>query len=207
MNYKPTRVLLSLHDKDGFKIGANTYKVLNGAHILLIVNDYPSISFNSSLNEDSRPSVILNTTEDFRSRIGPTGYAGYERPTLTLKAYLIIDDEVDSYENYFGAGSLTKYSSDSKVIMNFYMLFNMWMFNHRYYLKDINPDNAATSTDLGLPINILMNRKDMVGKDILTSDGIPVVIRSFKLGKSYFNFDDPTVDKNFIECTIEFAVD
>jgi len=244
------KVLMSLTDKDGFTISGVTYKALQGAQIIFRVADYPDITFPSQFNPDARPATQLKTTDTFRGRFGPAGYSGYDRPKLSMTAYLPITNDVDTFTNYFAipvskgawdsgttyavgdwvTSSNIKYicntahtnhtppnttywdvyheiGSSSVIIMNFYILFNLWMLNHRFYLKDLNANAVSTNTNLGLPINILMNRKDWFGNDILTSDGLPIIITGVSVSAAHMDFTNPAGDTDLLEVKIDMVVD
>jgi len=90
-------------------------------------------------------------------------------------------------------------------VLDYYLLFNMWLFNHRYYLTDIKP--GTTKSDFGIPINILMNRTDMLNRTIFSTLGVPVIISSIT-PSGEMRFDDTSNPKEYLMgVTIELLVD
>jgi len=90
-------------------------------------------------------------------------------------------------------------------VLDYYLLFNMWLFNHRYYLTDIKP--GISKTNFGTPINILMNRTDMLDRVVFSSLGVPVIINSIT-PSGELRFDDPTNPTEYLMgVTIELLVD
>ncbi|MDD2263098.1 MAG: hypothetical protein PHC31_10425 [Clostridia bacterium] len=211
MDLKKIKVLFSLQDVDGITISGKEYKALGGASLVLIAKDYPVMNFKSMINGDSRPAVMLNTTDKFTNRFGPAGSAGYERPTLTMTCYLPIVKDLDTKLNYFGnpqTGVAPKYISTDIVPMNYYILFNMWLLNHRYYLKDISPYEIGSYNNLALPINSMINRTDWFGNEILSSKGLPVIISAITINRAIMDFEMKSdSDSDYIEVQLELVVD
>lgn len=204
MDFKNSVLGITLQDVDGLSINGTTYKALQGAYLLCYVKDYPKIYFKADINEDVMPSVILDSTKTYTDRLGPIGYAGYGRPTISMTCYLPVKD-IDTRANYFDP-TITKYSSTDLVFLNYYILFQLMQFNHRIYLKDIYPGKEASYTNLSLPINILINRTDLLNKEILSSKGLPVVIKDFTINKVDIDFDAPSLS-DYMEVSINLVVD
>ena len=80
----------------------------------------------------------------------------------------------------------------------------MWRFNHRYYLRDTLP--GVSKPDFGLPINILMNRTDMIGSTIFNSSGVPVVIKKISPSGNLKIHKGDDGDEILEEYTIELVV-
>ena len=101
--------------------------------------------------------------------------------------------------------------------LSFYLLYNMWRFPHRLYLKDTiqSVEGALDYPNLDLPINILLssssttvNRKDLIGNEIFSSDGVPVILKSIHFKSDYITHNKDTLtDEAHFEYTLMFIVD
>lgn len=211
MDLKKIKVLFSLQDVDGINVAGKNYKALGGASLILIAKEYPNMVFKSMVNGDSRPGVMLKSTDAFMERFGPAGSAGYERPTLTMTCYLPIVSNLDTKLNYFGnpqTSTASKYTSTDIVPMNYYILFNLWLLNHRYYLKDISPYESGKYNNLALPINSMINRTDWFGNTILSNNGLPVIISGFTIQRAIMDFEMRDENKeDYLEVELELVVD
>jgi len=140
-------VKIYLQDVDGITVGATNYKIAKGGKIVLLAKSYPTISLKSNLTTDTTRADPMDTTKLFLSKNLPTNYNSFERPSISLTVYLPVDRQTLSYYEYFGAG--TGLSTSSIVMANYYLLFNMWLFNHKYYLTDTDTSYKFTSWSSG----------------------------------------------------------
>jgi hypothetical protein len=183
-NNKP--FLITLQDIDGKIVGSTNYKIANGALLSIDAKAYPSISFASNMNTSVKPATLLVTTDKYRDRLGDVSYAGYGRPQITIDGYIPVITDTDTQARYFG----TTYSSTDIIPLNFYLLFNLHLLNHRVYLKDIHPNKKAACADWSTPINILQNRTDIFNNQIFDlAKGVPVIVRDFSLGDIIYTRD------------------
>lgn len=191
-----------LQDIDGITVGSTTYKIANGAKMLLKIAKYPTVSFKLKVNSVVKPGVPLDNTKTFLEKIGGTKYSGFDRPVISIEAYLPITD-IDTQANYFGT---SKYSSTSITPMNYYLLWNMAYVNHKYYLTDIKP--SESHPDLCLPINILQHRTDIFNKQIFdSSKGVPVVINNISQNGDLIMDTEKPNDNWWMPVKIELLVD
>lgn len=170
---RPNTFGIYIQDKDGIILNNNTYKIAKGAYILLPCLSYPSMSFESYVNTTENACTPLTINSNLLDDLGPVKYSGPKRLEINLDTLIPIKYDTPTYEQYFGGTSTL--NGNSVILADVYLLYNLWRFNHRYYLTDINP--GESKPNFGLPINILINRKDMINKDIFTS-AVPVVIES-----------------------------
>ena len=198
-------LMMTFQDVDGFIVDGTTYKALNGAKLIINQCSYPSVTLKSNVGTDGKPSVIINTTDTFRDRLAPNSYGGYDRPTLSMTARIPIRNDVATQAKYFGTPA-TYYTTSSIVPMDYYILFNLWMFNHRIYLKDVN-QASGTYTNLGLPINILCNRTDWFNNTIFSTNGIPVIITGLSISDYDFDVGDSQSAENYMIVKIDMVVD
>jgi len=186
-NDKP--FLITLQDVDGKVVGSTTYKVANSAKLYMVAKTYPKISFVSNLDSSVKPATLLQTTDTYRDRLGDNSYSGYGRPRVTIEGYIPLIINTDTQAHYFDA---VTYNSNSIIPLNFYLLFNLHLLNHRVYLKDINPAKQSSCTNWSTPINILMNRTDIFGNIIFDSTkGMPVLVKEFTMGDIIYEKNDP----------------
>ena len=178
-------MMITITDVDGITIGSTTYKIANGAKIYFPVKAYPTMNLSSNVETSTYPALPLDTSTKFLDRLGPTKYSSFKRPQISFTFYVPIDKNVDTQNNYFV--STSKYNSNSLIVINYYLLFNMWLINHKYYLRDM-ADNTS-KTNLGLPINILMNRNDIFNNEIFSSNGVPVVINNISPTGDFVNLE------------------
>ncbi len=195
----------SLQDVDGFTKNGVTYKALNGAKLTFYLISYPKISFPANVNDSvKQPAKIINTTDTYRDRLGASEYVGYERPTIDLEMLIPVTNVAD-YNDYF-ATTGSKYNTNSIIPLNFYVLWNLYMLNHRLYLKDIHPSFTTTYAHLDLPINILINNKDWFGHEIFPANGVPVVINKLNVDTVEVNYDE-NGHVYFIKASVGMVVD
>lgn len=176
------RGIISFHiqDIDGITIDATNYKMANGAKILLPITSYPKLEFKSNLNTTTTTSKIVDGSKTYTQYLGPTKYVGPARLTIPLDIEIPLVDDVPT-ESQYGSGGL--YNSNSIIPASFYLLFNMYLYNHRYYLTDISPGESRPNFDL--PLNILCNRRTLAGAvgglEIFKTQGVPVIIKDIKI--------------------------
>lgn len=198
-------VKIYLQDIDGITISGTNYKIAKGAKILIPIKQYPAISLSSNLGVDTDTSSPVTTTRNFTNILGNVSYTGFARPTITLEALLPIDENVLSQADYFGVGS--SLTSNQVVAGNFYLLFNMWIANHTYYLTDV--DKEVSKPNLGLPLNILMKRTDIYNNTIFSSSGVPVIIRNISTSGRILNLKtgDDNKENSYVDCKIDLVID
>jgi len=144
-------VKIYLQDVDGITVGVTNYKVAKGAKIILLAKEYPTISLKANLTSDTSRADPMDTTKTFLSKNMPTNYNSFERPSIKLTVYLPVDRQTLSYYEYFGAG--TGLTTSSTVMANYYLLFNMWLFNHKFYLTDTDTSYKFAAWSSGTAYN------------------------------------------------------
>lgn len=214
MDYPKDIVVINIIDKDGIILeDSNTYKLANGQPILLRCTSYPKISFDNYINNQENLSVPLTTSQTLSDALGPVKFSGNVRPMITMDIVITVTNDATN--------TRTKYATiTSPTELSFYLLYNMWRFPHRMYLRDTlqSTEGVLDYPNLDLPINILMSsdsdvspaidRKDLIGKQIFTRDGIPVILKSVALKGDYVAHGKDTLkDEAHFEYTLTFVMD
>lgn len=198
MDYPKDIVIINIKDKDGIIVGGTTYKIANGAKILMSCTNYPKINWDNYINTQENLSTKVDVANTLSKSLGPVKFSGNVRPTITLDILITVQNDVPTRENYA--------AMSGTVAMSHYILYNLWRYPHRLYLTDM-VDNT-TYTNLDLPINILINRKDLLDQTIFSEDGIPVVLKSITQKNDFTTQDKETLkEQAHFEYTLTFIMD
>lgn len=209
MDYPKDIVIMNIKDKDGIIVNSNTYKIANGANIMMHCTSYPKIHFDNYINTQENLSQPLTSTQTLSSALGPVKFSGNTRPTITMDVVITVSNNTPDATTY---NAMT-----GKTDLSFYLLYNMWRFPHRLYLRDTiqSVDGTLDYPNLDLPINILLssssttvNRKDLIGNQVFSSDGVPVILKSIHFKSDYITQNKDTLtDEAHFEYTLMFIVD
>lgn len=212
MDYPKDIVIINLNDRDGIIVGGTTYKLANGSNILLRCTKYPTITFDNHINTQENMAIPVTATQTLSSTLGPVKFSGNVRPIIVADIVLTVSNAVPTRTEY---AAMT-----GKTELSFYLLYNMWRYPHRMYLKDMvqSTDTVLDYPNLDLPINILMSsgscvmpaidRTDLLGQQIFSSYGVPVILKSISLKNEYItNNKDTLQDEAHFEYTLTFVVD
>jgi hypothetical protein len=197
-------VKIYLQDIDGITVNSVTYKLAQGAKIFIPLKKYPTIGLSSNVGLDTDISKPVDSNTSFTEMLGNVSNTGHARPSITLDALIPIDSAIKSETQYFGSPS--NITNTQIVSVNYYLLFLMWLHNHRIYLTDVDAEESYPN--LGLPLNILMNRKDYFGNDIFKSTGVPVIITKLNITGQMLDLkSSDNINTAYLECKIELTID
>ncbi len=189
---------INLTDKDGIIVGSTTYKLANGAKIIMYCKGYPTITWDNYINPQENLHTKITTTNTLSNTLGPVKFSGNIRPTIKLHIFVPVSASVPSRTAYNAMTGTTA--------MSFYLLYNLWRYPHRVYLNDLIDNTAIPNVDY--PINILINRKDLLDQTIFTSDGVPVVLKKISfIGEGYISHEDTVKKESALEYELEFLID
>jgi len=191
-------IQINLTDKDGITVGGTNYKVANGAKILMYTKGYPTISFDNYINTTENMNSNVTTTNTLSTALGPVKFSGNMRPTIDINIMIPISTTVNTRAEY---AAMT-----GQTFMTTYLLYNLWRYPHRIYLNDLITNTEIPNTDY--PINILINRTDLLNQVIFSSDGIPVILKSVsQTGEQIFTHKDTQKEETWFEYKLSFVVD
>jgi hypothetical protein len=211
MDYPKDLVIINIKDVDGITVGGSNYKIANGANIILHCTSYPKISFDNYLNNQENLSTPITATKTLTSSLGPVKFSGNSRPTITLDAVITVSNTTPTRTQYAAMTGNTD--------LSFYLLYNIWRYPHRMYLRDTiqSTEGVLIYPNLDLPMNILMSadnttpaidRTDLLNQKIFNVEGVPVILKSINFKTEYVtqNKDTLTNDAHF-EYSLTFLVD
>lgn len=191
-------IKLNLTDKDGIVVSGTTYKLANGSTIYLLTKGYPQISYDNYINPQENLHTPISLTKTLSIGYGPTKFSGNKRLTVTMDVLIPITSTISSRTDYSTMTGAT--------YLNHYLLYNMWRYPHRIYLKDM--DDNTSNQNVDYPINILMNRNDLLNQTIFSTDGMPLVLQSISpSGESYVSHKETELQGTFFEYKLTFLVD
>jgi len=191
-------IKINLVDNDGIIVSGTTYKVANGSKILMFCDSYPIIKFDNNFDTSENQNTIISTTNTLSTVLGPTKFSGNARPVISMNILIPISTTIPTRTQYN--------AMSGTVAMSFYLLYNLWRYPHRIYLNDMITNNAVPNTDY--PINILINRTDLLNQTVFSSLGVPVVLKSVNLvSEESFTHKDTTKEEVWFKYKLEFAID
>ncbi len=191
-------ICINLTDKDGIVVNNTLYKIANGAKIIMYCKGYPVITWDNYTNTQENMHTKITTTNTLSNELGPVKFSGNMRPTIKLQIYVPINDSVPTQAAYASMSGSTP--------ITFYLLYNLWRYPHRIYLNDLLDNTEIPNVDY--PINILINRKDLLGQTIFSADGVPVVLKKVSfMGEGYLSHADTINKESAFEYELEFLID
>jgi hypothetical protein len=193
-------IQINLVDKDGITVGSTNYKIANGAKIIMLVKGYPQIHLSNYVNPQENMNSKVTATNTLSTAIGPVKYSGNARPTISVNVLLPISITTPTRAQYAAMTGITP--------LSYYLLYNIWRYAHRMYLKDMLDNTIADNVNADYPINILINRTDLLNQTVFSADGVPVVLTSVKpVGEVLFTHSDTKQEETYFEYNLEFMID
>lgn len=200
MNSLRDLIQINLVDKDGITVSSTNYKIANGAKIIMMTDKYPFMNLDNYVNGQENLNSIVSTTNTLSTALGPVKFSGNVRPTIDFNVYIPISTTVNTRAEYAAMTGVTS--------LTYYLLYNMWRYPHRMYLKDMLDNTISANTNTDYPINILINRKDLLDQTVFSADGIPVILKSvMPAGEVTFTHENTKKKETYFSFKLSFLVD